>query len=220
MREYSIFLLQRMSNYRQYILDFQFSFVLKLRSKATQSSKNMEEELRDRFNAFCSFGSSRAVVSVEIDNSKFSKLARETGIIDKKCTSTDVDIIFNKAKKNKTDRKLDFDQFKVALKLLAEVKYPGEDGYLKIVQLVNTSEPKVRKEVGSSGNLKSISLSDVRSESESNTKQSSDSVFDRLTDHTKYTGSHKERFDEDGKGKGLEGRTTGEVHHISQILRK
>lgn len=29
---------------------------------------------------------------------------------------------------------------------------------------------------------------------------------DRLTDTTKYTGSHKERFDESGKGKGKEGR--------------
>lgn len=29
---------------------------------------------------------------------------------------------------------------------------------------------------------------------------------DRLTDTSKYTGSHKERFDETGKGKGLEGR--------------
>ena len=29
---------------------------------------------------------------------------------------------------------------------------------------------------------------------------------DRLTDSSKYTGSHKERFDESGKGKGIEGR--------------
>lgn len=35
-------------------------------------------------------------------------------------------------------------------------------------------------------------------------------VTDRLTDTTKYTGAHKTRFDEDGKGKGLEGRE--EVH--------
>ncbi len=33
-------------------------------------------------------------------------------------------------------------------------------------------------------------------------------VVDRLTDTAKYTGSHKERFDETGKGKGLEGRDT------------
>lgn len=33
---------------------------------------------------------------------------------------------------------------------------------------------------------------------------------DRLTDTSKYTGSHKERFDESGKGKGIAGRE--EVH--------
>ena len=27
-----------------------------------------------------------------------------------------------------------------------------------------------------------------------------------MTDTSKYTGSHKERFDESGKGKGLDGR--------------
>lgn len=27
-----------------------------------------------------------------------------------------------------------------------------------------------------------------------------------MTDTSKYTGSHKERFDEGGKGKGIEGR--------------
>eukprot|EP00163_Fabomonas_tropica_P026329 TRINITY_DN4792_c0_g2_i1.p1 TRINITY_DN4792_c0_g2~~TRINITY_DN4792_c0_g2_i1.p1 ORF type:complete len:179 (+),score=63.24 TRINITY_DN4792_c0_g2_i1:129-665(+) len=31
-------------------------------------------------------------------------------------------------------------------------------------------------------------------------------VFDRLTDTSKYSGTHKERFDESGKGKGLAGR--------------
>ncbi len=31
-------------------------------------------------------------------------------------------------------------------------------------------------------------------------------AVDRLTDTTKYTGAHKERFDESGKGKGKAGR--------------
>jgi p25-alpha len=30
-------------------------------------------------------------------------------------------------------------------------------------------------------------------------------VIDRLTDTSKYTGSHKERFDAEGKGRGREG---------------
>lgn len=41
------------------------------------------------------------------------------------------------------------------------------------------------------------------------TKAASDAVLSRLTDTSKYTGSHKERFDATGKGKGKEGRTDG-----------
>ena len=37
-------------------------------------------------------------------------------------------------------------------------------------------------------------------------KQSKSGAVDRMTDTSKYTGSHKERFDDSGKGKGLEGR--------------
>lgn len=32
------------------------------------------------------------------------------------------------------------------------------------------------------------------------------STVDRLTDVSKYTGSHKQRFDETGKGRGIAGR--------------
>ena len=31
-------------------------------------------------------------------------------------------------------------------------------------------------------------------------------IYDRLTDTSGYTGSHKHRFDETGRGKGLQGR--------------
>ena len=39
------------------------------------------------------------------------------------------------------------------------------------------------------------------------TKTSKTGGVDRMTDASKYTGSHKERFDESGKGKGADGRT-------------
>nr|XP_032642424.1 tubulin polymerization-promoting protein family member 2 isoform X1 [Chelonoidis abingdonii] len=38
------------------------------------------------------------------------------------------------------------------------------------------------------------------------TKTTTAGGVDRLTDTSKYTGSHKERFDESGKGKGIAGR--------------
>ena len=37
-------------------------------------------------------------------------------------------------------------------------------------------------------------------------KQSATGGVDRMTDTANYTGAHKERFDADGKGKGLDGR--------------
>jgi hypothetical protein len=38
------------------------------------------------------------------------------------------------------------------------------------------------------------------------TKAAHAGVVERLTDTSKYTGSHKERFDSAGKGRGIEGR--------------
>lgn len=44
----------------------------------------------------------------------------------------------------------------------------------------------------------------------------------RLTDTTKYTGSHKERFDKSGKGKGIAGRKDVVKHegYVSGYIHK
>ncbi len=39
-----------------------------------------------------------------------------------------------------------------------------------------------------------------------------------MTDTSKYTGSHKERFDESGKGKGLAGRDSVKKGKVVLIL--
>jgi hypothetical protein len=47
-----------------------------------------------------------------------------------------------------------------------------------------------------------------------------DGVFDKLTSPASYTGSHRERFSEDGRGRGLDGRTqVSAVADISSELR-
>ena len=38
-------------------------------------------------------------------------------------------------------------------------------------------------------------------------KPKSSDVLSRLTDPSKYTGAHKHRFDEEGKGRGLAGKS-------------
>ena len=52
---------------------------------------NMEEV----FKSFCAFGAGKDGTAL-MDNSKFAKLARDLKLLDKKLTSTDVDIIFNR----------------------------------------------------------------------------------------------------------------------------
>jgi len=42
------------------------------------------------------------------------------------------------------------------------------------------------------------------------TKITTSTIVDRLTDTSKYGGTHRERFDESGKGRGKEGRVDGE----------
>jgi len=61
-----------------------------------------------------------------------------------------------------------------------------------------------------------------RSRSNSFDKKNASSVVDRLTDASKYTGAHKQRFDKDGKGLGKQGRDMGnenKVVDLSQMTR-
>ena len=51
--------------------------------------------LESVFNSFCAYGAGSAGVAL-MDNSKFAKLFRDLKLLDKKLTSTDVDIIFNR----------------------------------------------------------------------------------------------------------------------------
>lgn len=60
--------------------------------------------------------------SLEMDNRQFAKLARDTGILDKKLTAADVDLIFNKVKANPSIRKIQFYQFEEAISHFAKKK--------------------------------------------------------------------------------------------------
>jgi hypothetical protein len=142
----------------------------------------MTLSLEDAFREYCSFGDKDSL-PLMMDGAKFAKMCRDCKLLDKKLTATDVDIIFAKAKP-KTERKLTLAQFQEAVRMLGEKKYPGDPQALKKIQSklsTPTTHPGATKVAG-------------------------DAVLDRMTDTSKYTGSHKLRFDESGKGKGLEGR--------------
>ena len=82
--------------------------------------------LKDVFNQF-SFGFK------EIDGKIFAKLAVDCKIVNKKCSKTDIDLIFAKVKE-KSERKITFPQFKKALELCAEKRgEPMDDLEAKII---------------------------------------------------------------------------------------
>ncbi|KAL2918498.1 hypothetical protein HK105_201899 [Polyrhizophydium stewartii] len=153
------------------------------------------EELYTAFCQFCQFGSSRNLSSMTditgptMDGAKWAKFCRDSGIIAGTTTSTDADIWFNKVKA-KSARRIDFDQFQEALRLAAAKRFGGsktpQEGYMLLV-----------REIVGGGGARPIAQG---------TLPSSDSVTQRMTDHTLYTGTHKNRFDSAGRGRGMAGR--------------
>jgi len=84
---------------------------------------------------------------------------------------------------------------------------------------------------GSTGALNKNTSNSNSKTTGSNSKLAGGNVYDRLTNTQGYTGTHKNRFDASGKGKGLAGRdyipvgggsgdyAGGDVKNLAQILR-
>lgn len=64
--------------------------------------------------------------SHEMDGRQFAKLTKDANLVDKKFTSTDVDLIFAKVK-DKSARKISFSQFESALAQIATKKGVSKD---------------------------------------------------------------------------------------------
>ncbi|KAM4744197.1 tubulin polymerization-promoting protein family member 3-like [Anableps anableps] len=144
------------------------------------------EQLIAAFRKFSIYGDPKATGN-EMNGKIWAKLCKDCRIIDgKNITSTDVDIVFSKVKQ-KTARVMTYEEFKRALEELAPKRFKSkskEEALQSIYKLVEGQEPT---NVGV-------------------TKVAKMAAVDRLTDTSLYTGSHKERFDDSGRGKGLEGR--------------
>ncbi|KAM6970459.1 tubulin polymerization-promoting protein family member 2 [Aplochiton taeniatus] len=143
-------------------------------------------EVEASFKKFAVHGDTKAT-GKEINGKNFVKLCKDCKIIDgKNVTATDVDIVFTKVKA-KSARVITFEQFSQALTELAPKRFKGkgqEEAVQLIYGLIAGKEPA---NVGV-------------------TKVAKAGAVDRLTDTSKFTGAHKERFDESGKGKGKAGR--------------
>ncbi|MBZ3890993.1 Tubulin polymerization-promoting protein family member 3 [Sciurus carolinensis] len=142
--------------------------------------------LEESFRKFAIHGDPKAS-GQEMNGKNWAKLCKDCKVADGKAvTGTDVDIVFSKVK-GKSARVINYEEFKKALEELATKRFKGkskEEAFDAICQLVAGKEP---------ANL-------------GVTKAKTGGAVDRLTDTSKYTGSHKERFDESGKGKGIAGR--------------
>ncbi|XP_003462148.1 tubulin polymerization-promoting protein [Cavia porcellus] len=142
--------------------------------------------LEEAFRRFAVHGDTRAT-GREMHGKNWSKLCRDCHVIDgKSVTVTDVDIVFSKIK-GKSCRTITFEQFQEALEELATKRFKDkskEEAVQEVHRLIEGRSPVI------SGVTKAVSSPTVS----------------RLTDTTKFTGSHKERFDPSGKGKGKAGR--------------
>lgn len=143
-------------------------------------------EVEASFRKFAVHGDTKAT-GKEMNGKNFVKLCKDCRIIDgKNVTATDVDIVFSKVKA-KTARVITFEQFSQALAELAPKRFKGKAQEEALQQLYGLIAGKEPANAGV-------------------TKVAKAAAVDRLTDTSKFTGSHKERFDEGGKGKGKAGR--------------
>ena len=74
-----------------------FKIIITLKSKLRKVSQYQKHNMEETFANFSKFGDSKST-GKELDNKKFSKLCKDTGIMGKLVTSTDVDICFSKHK--------------------------------------------------------------------------------------------------------------------------
>lgn len=157
----------------------------------------VEQGLWDKFEAFCSFGEREAEAA--LDSFHWTKLVRDAGILSREFGSNNSDIVFSKVCP-RGQRKMSFDDFIVALGLIAEMKYPVDpQGFAKVVtDVLKCSGPMV---TGTSP-----------------IKNKEGSIFAKLTDPNLYTGTHVYRFDDSGRGLGLAGRDSiahgRGTHHV------
>lgn len=105
-------------------------------------SVELEKAVRQCYVGFCQFGAGRTSsgnITMELDGSKFNKLAKECGLVDKKFTSTSVDMIFSKVKP-KGQKKISYELFLEALRHMAEQKGAALEQIMHVVAV--TGGPK------------------------------------------------------------------------------
>jgi len=144
-----------------------------------------DAQLKEVFDDFANFGAGSGKQKTDLESKNFKKMLEDSKLLNKgKLTPAEMDMIFTKCKK---PRNMPFAEFKAkALPDLAKAVHNSTE---------SAAIQKIREEIVKSGPKNNTSVT-----------MSKTGGVDRMTDTKNYTGSHKERFDESGKGKGAAGR--------------
>lgn len=134
----------------------------------------------DQFKNFAKFGDAKSTGdTITLSNS--DKWFKQAKVIDgKTVTTTDTGIYFKQVAKVK--KALSISEYEQFLEAIAKNRKLNVDD-LK-AKLTNCGLPGTTR----------------------TTTSAKGGAVGRLTDHSKFTGTHKQRFDDSGKGKGIEGR--------------
>jgi len=136
------------------------------------------------FHTFCEFGRKEGTKTMTTKNC--TKLFKDCKLYSKTLTTTDTDIGFSKVKtKGKTE--ITFEEFCNLLKDLA----PKYKKSVSVDEAVAEMQDKICKGSTSTSGTTGVSKT---------------GGVAKMTDTSQYTGAHKERFGDDGKGKGIAGR--------------
>ncbi|CAF1368994.1 unnamed protein product [Adineta ricciae] len=174
------------------------------------SKSNAPSGLRQAFDKYSKFGKTHAQLAdhneLRIASAQIQKMMKDCSLINTKYTS----------------QLLDNDIARVLGKLTTGSSEPGAPHYPKGTKTFEIKGFKLL--IDRIAESKGISADEVLAKINQNegpsltnvTETSNKEITDRMTDTSQYTGSHKERFDEEGHGKGKEGRsddvdTTGYV---------
>lgn len=146
-----------------------------------------DADLKEVFMTYANFGAGTERKNTELESRNLKKMTEEAKIFKKKgLTPAELDMIYTRCKG--PSKKIPLANFQtMVIPQLAKAVYgsDSEDNQTKIKADLIKATPSLN----------------------TNLKESKDNVVGRLTDTKGYTGAHKERFDESGKGKGLDGRT-------------
>lgn len=132
--------------------------------------------------AFAKFATKNG--NTEATTKDMTRWCTDAGVFTKTCNSNHLDICFAKVK-TKGKLTITFDKMGPLITEMAKKYKDPATGETQITEKLSSAEPKGH---GTTGTSKTGGVS-------------------KMTDTSKYTGSHKERFDESGKGKGKDGRT-------------